>query len=117
MSTSRATGPVDAHRISYRLFRGEIPKGAYVLHKCDVRSCVNPDHLFVGTHQDNMQHAVDHRRWPMGERHWNSKLTEEQARFAKTSPLSQKAVAKQLGIDPTTVWAIRHGKTWSDLEV
>ena len=44
----------NAHRVSWEIFRGEIPKGAYVLHRCDVRTCVNPDHLFIGSHQDNM---------------------------------------------------------------
>lgn len=61
-----------AHRVSWEMAFGQIPAGLHVLHKCDVRCCVNPSHLFVGSHRENMQDAQ--RKGKMGNR-WASRVT------------------------------------------
>ena len=72
----------EAHRVAYRNMVEPIPDGMCVCHKCDNPSCVNPDHLFLGTHQDNMKDMYRKgRNVPsIGEKNWRAKLTEENIR-------------------------------------
>jgi len=58
--------PIRAHRLAYQLFKGKIPKGLDVRHTCDLRCCVNPEHLLVGTRQQNMEDAVRRGRQARG---------------------------------------------------
>lgn len=64
-----------AHRIAYLLQDNHIPKGLFVCHHCDNRSCMNPEHLFLGTRQDNIDDCVNKNRHHHGETHTNAKLS------------------------------------------
>lgn len=71
---------ISTHRLSWECFNGDIPDGLFVLHTCDVRNCVNPAHLFLGTHQDNMADMVAKGRGnkPSGDPRVGTKLTLDQ---------------------------------------
>lgn len=58
----RAGAPIQTHRVSWLLYRGDIPDGVRVLHTCDVRDCVNPDHLFLGSAFDNIRDMYQKKR-------------------------------------------------------
>lgn len=100
--------PVKAHRLAWQLYRGELSPNAHVLHKCDVRCCVNPDHLFVGTNADNVADKVAKGRQSRA----NAKIDFEIAQQIRLSPLSDRAAAKQFGIGKSGVNLIRQGKLW-----
>jgi hypothetical protein len=112
--------PVGAHRLAYQLEVGDIPEGMYVLHRCDNPSCVRPDHLFVGTHLDNMADMRAKGRWHYtprnqnGERNPSSILSDAKV-SAMLADLASGgrpvSVARKYGIQYKTLWAIRHRKT------
>lgn len=77
--------PHKAHRISYEMHIGKIPTGLFVLHKCDTTKCVNPDHLFLGTHQDNSDDKIKKGRCPKGADayHWKGGVTKDMVTYRK----------------------------------
>ena len=107
-----------AHRASWMLFRGPIPDGLHVLHRCDVRNCVNPDHLWLGTHSENMQDmtAKGRRRGPAGEAATWAILDEAKVREILASDEPGAALARRFGVGSTTIYAVRNGRTWKGIE-
>jgi hypothetical protein len=70
---------IKAHRFSYALAYGPIPDSLFVCHRCDVRACVRPDHLFLGTPADNMHDRDRKGRAMKGDRHWSRLHPERRA--------------------------------------
>lgn len=114
-----------AHRFSYELHYGPIPDGMYVCHTCDVRNCVNPRHLWLGTHLDNIADAAQKGKYrnrssagvvprPVGTK--RAKLSPEQViaiRADRTS--STRELATQYGVGHEAVARIRRGQSWKGL--
>ena len=117
-SASVAGVGVLAHRLAWILFRGAIGPELFVCHVCDVRQCVNPAHLFVGTGFDNMRDAARKGRTLSGEanpRRRHAKLTRdvaEQIRARRAHGEAGLALAEEFGISEGTVCDIYKGRTW-----
>jgi hypothetical protein len=102
-------------RYMYEKHVGIIPAGIFVLHHCDNPSCINPDHLFLGTQQDNMRDKKEKGRAPFGENHCCAKLNENQVKYAIKSKLSQRKIANLFGVGRSAIKGIREHKTWKHL--
>jgi len=106
-----------AHRFAWEMARGPIPGGLFVLHRCDTRCCVNVDHLFLGTHAENMADMVAKGRGVRGERVKNAKLTRAAVEDIRSRYVagvtSQVELARQYGVVPTTIGKIIRGERWT----
>lgn len=102
-----------AHRASYEFHYGPVPEGMFVCHKCDTPSCVNPNHLFVGTPKDNTADAVRKGRHPAAETHNKAKLTWEQAEEIRISEEDARVVARRIGVSFSTIYRVRQGVLWN----
>lgn len=102
-----------AHRASYEAFVGEIPQGMYVCHTCDNVSCVNPNHLFLGTQKQNLQDMARKGRSTRGEKNPGAKLTEEQVNQIRTMDGTCSFISKIFNVSSSAISAIKRKERWS----
>jgi hypothetical protein len=103
-----------ASRASWLLHRGPIGVGLFVCHTCDNKGCVNPDHLYLGTHEDNTRDAMNRERYQMGEKRYNfaqSNGLADRARDLRRYGCSVEAICDWLEIGRNTYYRmVRSGK-------
>jgi len=111
---------VSCHRVAWKLYHGEIPIGLHVLHKCDVRNCVNPDHLFLGTNKDNAIDCAVKGRRSQGTQHFRAKLNPTKVRTIRRMFRSGKflkiEIARHFEVAVGTIRAVLDGITWKHIE-
>jgi len=104
-----------AHRAAYRIFCGDLEPGKDVMHSCDYSSCVNPEHLTLGTRRDNMIDAKQKGRNARGITHGHSKLSESEVKEIRKAKGTQRTIAGLYSISKTTVHEIKSGRKWAHL--
>ena len=97
---------VRAIRLFFEHYVHDLTAKQYACHKCDRPVCVNPDHLFAGTHRENESDKDQKRRRP------NGRLDRVKAELIRTSPKSGRAVAREFGVSPSTVSRVRNHQAW-----
>ena len=107
---------IGAHRASHLVYLGEIPAGKHVCHRCDVRHCINPAHLFLGTHQENMRDMIEKGRQARGGANSHGRLTEEQILEIRGDARTQCEIAADYKITQPQVSYIKNRKCWSHLK-
>lgn len=113
---------VSAHRASYEHFVGKIPVGMEVCHKCDNPCCINPNHLFLGTRQENIddRESKGRNNPPKGEKNGRAKLSEIdvlEMRAKRKTGMSFQKIADEYGVHKKTVMDAVSGKNWASVSL
>ena len=113
---------VKAHRASYMLYKGLIQDGLKVRHKCRGK-CVNPDHLELGTHADNMKDTIRDGTIPRGENHKFAKLTDDLVKLIRTEMPKDRTLqnyckkkAIELGVSLSCMQSVTSGRSWTHVK-
>lgn len=112
--------PIRAHRFAYEHFKGPISEGLVVRHKCNVPSCVNPDHLILGTPLQNTRDMVNAGRQRIGRPHRGSenhasKLTEEQVKAIRQDTRAHAEIAADYRVSKACITHAKSGRNWAHL--
>lgn len=111
-------GPKEASRVAWILTHGD-PGPLCVCHHCDNRLCCRPDHLFLGTHRQNMADATEKGRMNQGTNHHKALLREDQVLSIirqHEAGRSQADLAQVFGVHRSTIWSLVHGDSWRHLQ-
>jgi hypothetical protein len=108
-----------AHRFAWIITIGPIPKGMNVLHRCDNPACCHPDHLFLGTQQDNVADQMAKGRKPKGEECFNATMSDEKVRHIKEAlkdtTVTKASIARRFDVHYFTLTQIAYGKSWAHI--
>lgn len=109
----------DAHRFSYETFVGPVPRGLLVLHRCANRKCCNPEHLYAGTYQQNVNDAMERDGWYIGERNGRAKVCADDVRKMRAdyaAGTARRDLAARHGISLGAVGSILARRTWTHID-
>lgn len=105
------------HRLSYALHNGDLPSNMAVCHSCDTPLCVNPDHLWLGSNEDNIADRTQKRRSAAGSRNGYARLTEESVRAIRSETgVPVEDLAERFGVSIGAVYKVRSRQTWAWLD-
>lgn len=117
--TSRGGRTMMAHRLSWELCFGPIPDGLQVCHTCDNPSCINPEHLWLGTAAQNIADRGAKGRTALGDKMPHAKLDAEKVRYIRTelaTGRSKMSLSRELGVRPYVIFLVARREKWAHVQ-